>query len=175
MNKKILVIGGTRLFGRHLVHSLVGQGHDVTIATRGIAADDFGDTVQRIQVDRRNSDAMRAAFAGIAGFDLVYDQMCYNPLDARISTETFTGKVTRYVMASTIEVYRHLVGVNSGVFTETAIDLAQQKIDLDFDWYDPAIADQSYAEGKRQAEAYFLQHSSLPVVAVRIGHVLAGP
>ena len=32
---KILVIGGTRYFGIHMVHKLLEQGHEVTIATRG--------------------------------------------------------------------------------------------------------------------------------------------
>ena len=35
MMAKVLVIGGTRFFGKHLVEKLVQQGHDVTIATRG--------------------------------------------------------------------------------------------------------------------------------------------
>lgn len=31
----ILVIGGTRYFGTHMVNKLLEQGHDITIATRG--------------------------------------------------------------------------------------------------------------------------------------------
>ena len=31
----ILVIGGTRFFGIHMVNKLLEQGHDITIATRG--------------------------------------------------------------------------------------------------------------------------------------------
>lgn len=31
----ILVIGGTRYFGIHMVNKLLEQGHDITIATRG--------------------------------------------------------------------------------------------------------------------------------------------
>ena len=34
---KILVIGGTRYFGIHMVNKLLEQGHEVTIATRGKA------------------------------------------------------------------------------------------------------------------------------------------
>lgn len=34
--KKVLVLGGTRFFGKHLVETLLQDGHDVTIATRGI-------------------------------------------------------------------------------------------------------------------------------------------
>ena len=31
--KKVLVLGGTRFFGKHLVEVLLQDGHDVTIAT----------------------------------------------------------------------------------------------------------------------------------------------
>ena len=38
----ILVIGGTRFFGIHMVNELLIAGYDVTIATRGKASDSFG-------------------------------------------------------------------------------------------------------------------------------------
>ena len=41
----ILVIGGTRFFGIHMVNELLTAVHDVTIATRGKASDSFGDKV----------------------------------------------------------------------------------------------------------------------------------
>ena len=44
----ILVIGGTRFFGIHMVNELLTAGYDVTIATRGKASDSFGDKVKRI-------------------------------------------------------------------------------------------------------------------------------
>ncbi|CAN7742153.1 NAD-dependent epimerase/dehydratase family protein [Paenibacillus sp. LjRoot56] len=50
---KILVLGGTAFFGRRLVRLLLGDGHDVTIATRGQTPDDFGDAVTRIKVTGR--------------------------------------------------------------------------------------------------------------------------
>ncbi len=36
---KILVIGGTRYFGIHMVNKLLERGHKVTIATRGKTPD----------------------------------------------------------------------------------------------------------------------------------------
>ena len=85
MPKHILVIGGTRFFGKLLVQRLLRAGHRVTIATRGYAPDPFGSRIERVRVDRRNEHAMRNAFRD-AAFDIVYDQMCYSPLDAAIST-----------------------------------------------------------------------------------------
>lgn len=43
----ILVIGGTRFFGIHMVNELLTAGYDVTIATRGKASDSFGDGIHK--------------------------------------------------------------------------------------------------------------------------------
>jgi nucleoside-diphosphate-sugar epimerase len=174
MRKNILVIGGTRYFGKLLVQRLLLAGHRVTIATRGRASDPFGTRIERIRVDRRNEAAMRAAFADIPGYDIVYDQMCYSPLDAAISARVFAGKVKRYIMASTIDVYRPLLGSQDAPFAESAIQVLAQPIDTRYPWHDPALACESYVMGKLQAEAYFYRDGSLPVVSVRLGHVLAG-
>ena len=174
MRKNILVIGGTRYFGKLLVQRLLHAGHQVTIATRGHAPDPFGARISRIRVDRRNERAMVAAFAGIAGYDIVYDQMCYSPLDAAIAVKVFAGKVKRYIAASTIEVYRSLLGQQAAPFRETDLNVLGQPIDTRYPWHDPKLATQSYVMGKLQAEAYLYRDGTLPLVTVRIGHVLAG-
>ena len=175
MHKNILVIGGTRFFGKLLVQRLLGAGHQVTIASRGNAPDPFGARVKRIKVDRRDQGAMVQAFAKVEGYDVVYDQMCYSPLDAAISVRVFAGKVKRYVMASTIEVYRSLLGEQETPFAETDWNVMAQSIDTQYAWHNPALASASYVAGKRQAEAYLYRDGSLPLVTVRIAHVLAGP
>jgi len=161
-----LVIGGTRLFGVRLVLRLLDAGHRVTIATRGGASDPFGDRVRRIVVDRGDRDAMTAAFAGGADYDVVYDQVCYRASDAAISIAVFAGRVRRYVMASTIEVYRERYGELARPFVED---------DAVVDGAAPALDEADYAVGKRGAEARFARDAAFPVVRVRIGHVLAGP
>ncbi|MCM1254277.1 MAG: NAD-dependent epimerase/dehydratase family protein [Clostridium sp.] len=60
---KILIIGGTRFFGIHMVHELLQKGHQVTIATRGKSQDDFGSRVERIILERTDPDSMRNALA----------------------------------------------------------------------------------------------------------------
>jgi nucleoside-diphosphate-sugar epimerase len=174
MNKNILVIGGTRFFGKLLVQRLIMAGHKVTVATRGYAPDPFGDRVERIRVDRRNGLAMRAAFRS-ASYDVVFDQMCYSPLDAAIAVHAFAGKVGRYVMTSTIDVYRALLGTQEKPFAEDDLDVLAQPIDLAYPWHDPTLATQSYVSGKLQAEAFLYRDGSLPLVTARLGHVLGGP
>ena len=173
MAKNILVIGGTRFFGKLLVQRLLLAGHRVTIATRGYAPDPFGHRITRVRVDRRNESAMRAAF-GASRFDIVYDQMCYSPLDAAISVRVFGGRVGRYVMTSTIDAYRELEP-HGRPFAEHDLNVHAQPIDAGYPWHDPARAVESYVDGKIQAEAYLYRDGSLPVVTARLAHVLGGP
>ncbi|TFW33049.1 NAD-dependent epimerase/dehydratase family protein [Massilia horti] len=175
MNKQTLVLGGTRFFGKLLVQRLLRAGHRVTIATRGYAPDPFGQRIERLRVDRRNETAMRAAFGAVAGYDVVFDQMCYSPLDAAIAARTFAGKVGRYIMTSTIDVYRCMVGTSDAPFAETDLKVLAQPIDTRYPWHDPSRAVESYVAGKLQAEAYLYRDGSLPLVTARLAHVLGGP
>lgn len=173
MQKEILVIGGTRYFGKLLVQRLVRAGHRVTIATRGYAPDPFGARIERIRVDRRVDAAMRSAFAG-KRYDVVFDQMCYSPLDAAIAVRAFAGKVGRYVMTSTIDVYRGIAPL-AHALRETDLPVLAQAIDTGYPWHDPKLAVESYVAGKVQAEAYLYRDGSLPLVTARLAHVLGGP
>ena len=55
----VLVIGGTRFFGIPMVDDLLKNGHKVTVATRGMAKDKYGDAVDRIIFDRCNADSIK--------------------------------------------------------------------------------------------------------------------
>ncbi len=177
MTKNILVIGGTRFIGRLLVQRLLRAGHRVTIATRGYAPDPFGGSIQRIRTDRRNEPGMRK-LADAGPFDIVYDQMCYSPLDAAIAVRSFAGKVGRYVMTSTVDAYR-VLGFHArpdGVrLLETDLAVEAQPIDTAYPWHDPRRATECYVSGKVQAEAYLARDGSLPLVTPRLAHVLGGP
>ena len=177
MSRNILVIGGTRFIGRLLVQRLLRAGHRVTIATRGYAPDPFGGRIQRIRADRRNELAMRAV-AKAGPFDIVYDQMCYSPLDAAIAVRTFAGQVGRYVMTSTVDAYR-VLGFDGqgtrGPLAEGELGVEAQAIDASYPWHDPRRATECYVTGKVQAEAYLVRDGSLPLVTPRLAHVLGGP
>ncbi|SFV04632.1 NAD-dependent epimerase/dehydratase family protein [Pseudoduganella namucuonensis] len=172
MHKNILVMGGTRGLGAALVDKLLDAGHTVAVADSGIARDGFGTRARRIVADRADHAAMRAAFAGEVRFDIVYDLLCHNPLDAAIAIEVLAGKVDRYVMASSIEVYRNLMGRHDGPFEELDLDLSSQRVDMGYPWHDALLADYRRADGMRQAEALLYRDATLPVVTVRLAHVL---
>lgn len=173
MQKEVLVIGGTRYFGKLLVQRLLRAGHRVTIATRGYAPDPFGNRIERIRVDRRSEAVMRSAFAG-KRYDIVFDQMCYSPLDAAIAVRSLAGKVGRYVMTSTIDVYRG-IQPRGAQLAEDDLPVLAQAIDTGYPWHDPKLAVESYVAGKVQAEAYLYRDGSLPLVTARLAHVLGGP
>jgi nucleoside-diphosphate-sugar epimerase len=172
MSRSVLVIGGTRFFGRMLVARLVAAGHDVTILNRGFSPDSFGNAVRRIRVDRTDETALRQALEPHR-FDLVYDQMCYNPLDARAICRILDGRADRYIMASTIEVYEHLRGIVGGGFREGDVALGRIHVDFEAPWRSET-GDAAYAAGKRQAEAV-IATAPFNWATVRIGHVLSGP
>ncbi len=158
---KILVMGGTRYFGKRLVDLLIGQGHELSIATSGRTAFSFSKPVRHFKMERQDADSLQVL--GEEDWDLVYDQICSDAYDARGACTVFSGRVKRYVNTSTIRVY------------------AQPGIMYGEQGYDP-LAGQlimgrrsegvSYGEGKRQAEAVFAREAAFPVLSVRLPVVL---
>lgn len=99
----ILVLGGTRFFGKHLVRYLLLEGHEVTIATRGRSKDDFKDYVKRMIVERTDSQAMKRIFS-YKYYDVVYDDLAYCAGDVKTAMEAI--RCRRYIMVSSASVYR---------------------------------------------------------------------
>ena len=99
---KILVLGGTRFFGIHMIQALLEGGNDVTIATRGNAKDPFGDSVKRIIVERTNADSMKQALSGIH-YDVVIDKLAYSSNDLRIAMEAVD--CDKYIHMSSTAIY----------------------------------------------------------------------
>lgn len=80
--RKVLVLGGTRFFGKRLVERLLESSENsVTILTRGQTNDSFGDRVQRICADRTDRQALVEA-VGEQVWDVVYDNICFSPDEA---------------------------------------------------------------------------------------------
>lgn len=152
----ILVLGGTRFFGKKLVERLIQAGHTVTIATRGQAQNPFGDAVEHLQFDRTDAAAFEAAVNGRT-WDIVYDNICYSPNDAREAVRILEGKARKLVFTSSLATY----DPRAGIRTEADFNPLTHEV------REGNTADFSYGEGKRQVEAVYYQHASFPVVAVR--------
>jgi nucleoside-diphosphate-sugar epimerase len=162
MARKVFVVGGTRYFGKKLVHLLLKAGDKITLATRGNSSDSFGTALRRLHVDRTDTAAFRKAL-GDERWDLVYDQVCYSPDEARDACEILRGKVGRYVHTSTQSVY-----MNDGEQSEADFD------PLRFPLRQGSRTEISYSDAKRGAEAVFFAQAEFPIAAMRIPIVL-GP
>ncbi|MCP2342559.1 NAD-dependent epimerase/dehydratase family protein [Actinomadura rupiterrae] len=174
--QKICVIGGSRYFGKLLVHRLQAAGHRVTVINRGSARPPAG--VEHLVVDRDDEDAL-AATVRTRTFDAVVDQVCYTPVQAAIAARAFAGRTRRYVMTSTIEVYdpatAALPAVPAGTpVPEVTVDPAAWLVSADLPWQDAAYLEAHYAEGKRQAEAVLSRAGGFAFASVRCAHVLGG-
>ncbi|RNB85856.1 NAD-dependent epimerase/dehydratase family protein [Brevibacillus fluminis] len=159
--EKILVLGGTRFFGKRLVHKLLESGADVTVATRGLTPDPFGQNVKRLVIDRDDARSLQAA-AQTQDWDIVYDNICYSAQNALDANVAFDGRVGRYLLTSTLSVY------DFGPKPLEEADFAPETYPI----VPGTRADVTYQEGKRQAEAVFFQKASFPVAAVRFPIVL---
>lgn len=155
----ILVFGGTRFFGRHLIRELIKDGHRVTMATRGRAGDDFGNQIERLILDRTDETGMADAFKN-RYFDRVYDNLAYCSLDVKMLLDHI--RCGRYIMTSSSAVYQ----LHPGTIEEDFRPEEEQLV-----WI--RREDAGYADGKRQAECALTQcYPQLPAVWVRYPFVL---
>ncbi|WP_037309049.1 NAD-dependent epimerase/dehydratase family protein [Amycolatopsis orientalis] len=162
--KKVLVLGGSRYFGRGVVERLRDGGLDVTVLNRGSTPAPSG--VAHLIADRDDEGSLKAAL-GSRSFDVVLDQVCYTPVQAAIARRVIRAE--RYVMTSTIEVYDQI---------RTDAPMAESLVvpsaaDFGLPWHDGDFLEAHYGEGKRQAEAVFAA-GDVPFASVRAAHVLGG-
>jgi nucleoside-diphosphate-sugar epimerase len=155
----ILVFGGTRFIGKHLVSSLITNGYKVTIATRGNTPDTFGDSVNRIHVNRLDNDAIKQAFHG-KYYDVVYDSLAYCSNDVKTLLDNVDcGK---YITVSSTAVYNKHINTVENDFDPFTYPLK---------WIGRTEA--TYDEIKRQAECAICQvYPQIKSVMVRFPFVL---
>ncbi len=100
----ILILGGGRFVGRHLVEAALAAGHRVTTLSRGVTPDELPAEVERLRGDRDGGAAGLAALAG-RRWDACVDVSGYTPAQVRPSAEALRGRVGRYVFVSSRAVY----------------------------------------------------------------------
>jgi 2'-hydroxyisoflavone reductase len=96
---KLLIIGGTRFVGRHLVNEALQRGHDLTLFNRGKNAGVFPN-VEQLHGDR---DKDVGALKG-KSFDAVIDTCGYIPRHMQMVAEVLPD-VPQFIFISTISVY----------------------------------------------------------------------
>ena len=100
---KILLIGGTKLVGRHIAQAALDKGHELTLFNRGKSNPDLFPEVEHLTGDRNNPDDL-AQFEG-RQWDAVIDTSGYYPRQMDLATQQLADKVSFYVFISTISVY----------------------------------------------------------------------
>ncbi len=98
---RILVLGGTRFVGWHLVQTLLDSGHHVTIFHRGRHPSPFPE----VEVRTGDRDGDLSALAE-GSWDRVIDVSGYTAPQLRRSVELLGGRIDGYVFVSTTSVYR---------------------------------------------------------------------
>lgn len=152
--------------GKHLVNALLEKGWDVTLATRGLARDDFGNSVSRMKVERTDPLSLREALSG-KWFDAAFDSLAYCSNDVAALLDTL--ECGRYVQTSSASVYE---GVGNGLHLDTKEEeFDPRQGELIF----CGRADFPYEEIKRQAERAIVQkYPALLAAMARFPYVI-GP
>jgi len=98
---KLLILGGTRFVGRHLVTAALERNHEVTLFNRGKHSSAALTGVETIYGDR-NSD-----LAKLQGrrWDAVVDTCGYLPRTVKAAAEILSHSVDAYVFISSLSVY----------------------------------------------------------------------
>lgn len=158
--KKILVLGGTRFFGKHLVEELLKFGYDVTIATRGLKNVHFSEKVNRIIFKRYNEQSIINAFSNEV-YDVVYDNLAYSSNDIEILLPHL--KCNKYIVTTSTAVYDPLEG-----------EVQEEDFDVSKIAYKNELRDKNrYAFGKRLVEAsIYNKFHNKNIIMVRFPYVI---
>lgn len=160
---RVLVTGGNRYIGLHLLFELARRGHEVTVVNSHLA--DMPEGCRRIHADRREPGALEAALAPHRDeFDVVFDNTAYAPDDLRPMLDLFAGRVQHFVFTSSVAVYKRS-------FVQPVREGARRHRPDD---QDPRKA---YGVGKVRCEDLLLdlhRRDGLPATVLRVTHTL-GP
>ncbi|MCL2497532.1 MAG: NAD-dependent epimerase/dehydratase family protein [Symbiobacteriaceae bacterium] len=102
---RVLVIGGTRFIGLHLVPELLAQGHQLILLNRGSRPLPWLDAgITEIQCDRNDTATLKEKIAEHQ-FDAVIDMVMNDGEQAAGAVDVFLGHCKHYLMISTRSVY----------------------------------------------------------------------
>lgn len=160
---KVLVLGGNRYIGLHLVHELARQGHAVTVLNSHVVT--LPDGVRRLHGDRQQPGVLESALGDHRdGFDVVFDNTAYQVKDVAPLVELFAGRISQYVFTSSVAVYRR------SVVQPVAETFPTHPAGND----DPRKA---YGTGKVECEEYLMAahaERGFPATSLRVSHTI-GP
>jgi nucleoside-diphosphate-sugar epimerase len=157
---RVLVLGGNRYIGLHLVRELARRGHDVTVLNSHEVP--LPDGVRRLHGDRRVPGVLTEVLTPHRdAFDVVFDNTSYVVDDLLPLVELFRGRLQHYVFTSSTAVYRRsFVHPVQEHFRRHAADDEDRR--------------KAYGVGKVRCEDHLLAQDGIPATVLRVGHTL-GP
>jgi 2'-hydroxyisoflavone reductase len=102
---KLLILGGTRFLGRHIVDAALVRGHAITIFTRGQNPLPWSGQVEALTGNRDPRIAPGLIALEHGAWDAVVDTSGYVPRIVDASASLLAGRATRYLFVSSISVY----------------------------------------------------------------------
>lgn len=136
---RLLVVGGTRFVGRHIVTAAIAAGHEVALLHRGTGHDALFREAEHLHADR---DGDLAVLEGRA-FDATVDVTAYLPRQVSTLTEALGGRGGRYLVVSSTSVYAVPAGPG---FDESSPTLAPAAAHVD------VVTDETYGPLKVAVE-----------------------
>lgn len=168
--KRVLIIGGTRFFGRGIVDALHGAGYAITMLTRGRRASaPPAPDIEWIIGNRKDPATLRHVARG-RRFHAVIDNVCYEPDDARAVAKTLAERTEKYLFTSTVMSY--LNGYLAGTPLREEDWPAQSSTEGMLRQYN--VAELTYARNKRGCEEVFLSSMPDQITVFRL-HNVVGP
>lgn len=152
---KILLLGGNRYVGVEIIWHLLRSGHDVTVLALDAPPPDIRAHIRWLAANR-NDEAALATLFGHENFDVVIDNIAYEPQQVACLTGALQGRAGRYLLTSTTEGYSHGF---PRFYTEDQTEIRE------FDLTNLTDSE-SYNYGKRSCEAVLIK-SGIPWTVLR--------
>ncbi|WNQ12381.1 NAD-dependent epimerase/dehydratase family protein [Paenibacillus aurantius] len=151
---KVLILGGTGVISSQISQQLLAAGHEVTVFNRGSKSLPDAGQYEWIVGSKADGETFQRQMAG-RRFDAVIDMISFNEPDARLTVETFRGRVPQLIFCSTGAAYKR-------PFRTTPV---KEEAEALFD--DPAFP---YAYDKARMELYLqsrIREENLAVTIIR--------
>ncbi|HEX2729409.1 MAG TPA: hypothetical protein VHM16_06605, partial [Rubrobacteraceae bacterium] len=126
---ELLILGGTRFLGLHLVGAALQRGHRVTLFNRGKSNPGLFPDVEELRGERGGDlSALRGR-----SWDAAIDTSGYLPRDVRASAGLLAGAVEHYTFVSSISVYEDFrrTGMNESAPVLDPPDPEPEALDLE--------------------------------------------
>ena len=162
-NMRVLVLGGSKFLGYHVVREALARGWEVTVFNRGQSEPELWHDEERVEVVRGDRDAGLGALGESATWDMVVDTSGYVPRLVQASSQLLSQRASSYVFISTISVYDDPpAGADESAPVFTDIPQTEE------------ISGGSYGPLKVACEQAAARHFDGPVASLRAG-LLVGP